>query len=103
MLEAIRRVKGYVAGKSFQEFARDSLTVDAVLRNLEIIGEAASQLKQEFKAKYANIPWRDIQDFRIVVAHKYWKINLDRIWDIIGTKLNPLKKEIGEILQKELK
>ena len=55
------------------------IVVDAVLRNLEVIGEAATQVPKDIKEKYNSIPWRDIEDFRIVAAHHYWKINKERI------------------------
>ena len=67
---------------------------------LEIIGEAANQVPEEIKKKHSKIPWRDIQDFRIVVAHKYWKINLERIWDIIENKLQDLREQIEDLLKK---
>jgi uncharacterized protein with HEPN domain len=79
ILEAINHIQDYTENKSIQDFRTDSLVVDAVLRNLEIIGEAATQVPDELRKKHKEVPWRDIQDFRIVVAHKYWKINLDRI------------------------
>lgn len=101
ILEAIERIKEYTKGASLEKFSKKKMAVDAVLRNLEIIGEAATQIQKEIKEKRKEIPWRDIQDFRIVVAHHYWKINLDRIWDVIQTKLEPLKDKIQKILQEE--
>ena len=84
-----------------EQFGKSPLVIDAVLRNLEIIGEAAAQVPVELKERYQETPWRDIQDFRIVVAHHYWKVNLNRIWDILENKLEPLRKQIEEILSKE--
>lgn len=101
IIEAIERVQEYVGSKDIEEFIKEKITVDAVLRNLEIIGEAATQLQQEIKDKYSDIPWREIQDFRIVVAHHYWKVNQVRIWDIIEHKLKPLKEQVMQILEKE--
>ena len=75
--------------------------MDAVMRNLEVIGEAATQVPQNIKDRYKNVPWKDIQDFRIVVAHHYWKVNTARISDIIENKLDELKKQIQNILEKE--
>ena len=87
VLEAIRRIFLYVEDKTFEDFQADAMMVDAVLRNLEVIGEAITQVPLEVKESYKEIPWRDIQDFRIIVAHKYWKINLERVWDVIENKL----------------
>ena len=76
--------------------------MDAVMRNLEIIGEAATQLSPELKEKYKVVPWKDIQDFRVVVAHHYWNVNTMRIWNIIESKLGELKQQMEGILEKEL-
>jgi uncharacterized protein with HEPN domain len=101
ILEAIERIEEYTYGLEFEEFENNKMIVDAVLRNLEIIGEAASQIPTEIKEKYKATPWRDIQDFRIVAAHHYWKINKERVWDIVENKLNTLSKEINSILESE--
>jgi len=103
ILEAIRRVREYVGNKNLDDFSNDKMVVDAVLRNLEIIGEATTQLSKNLKEKHTNLPWRDIQDFRIVVAHHYWKINKERIWDIIENKLDSLKEQVEEVLNAEEK
>ncbi len=99
ILISIERVENYTSS-GFEDFVRNPMAIDAVMRNLEIIGEAATQLPELFKEKYPEVPWRDIQDFRIVVAHHYWKIHLERVWDIIEHKLDSLKKQIHFILKK---
>ena len=86
---------------TLKDFKKSGISTDATLRNLEIIGEATTQLQKDIKEKYYDIPWKDIQDFRIVVAHHYWSINQERVWDIIKTKLDPLKQQIQDILKKE--
>ena len=101
ILEAIIRIEEYTEKMEFSDFDGSKITKDAVLRNLEMIGEAASQLPFEVTAKYTSIPWRDIKGFRIVAAHHYWNINLERIWDIIEHKLSDLKKEIKYIIEQE--
>ena len=97
ILESIRRIKEY----SEDEEKSEMIKVDAILRNLEIIGEAATQIPKEVKSKHKDIPWRDIQDFRIIVAHHYWKINLERVWDIVQNKLPVLEKQVKDLLKKE--
>lgn len=86
---------------NFEEFSENKVKVDAVMRNMEIIGEAAAQLPENIKEKYKDTPWREIQDFRIVVAHRYWKINKERIWDIIENRLDSLRQQVEEILANE--
>ena len=101
ILEAIERVGQYTQGMNLEEFSKSKITMDAVLRNLEIIGEAATQLPKDKKEKYNKVPWEDIQNFRIVAAHHYWKIDKVTIWDIIENQLNILSQQIQEILEKE--
>ena len=101
IIEAIERIQEYIGSMDYEEFCEKGITLDAVMRNMEIIGEAATQLSEEIKDKYKEVPWRDIQDFRIVVAHHYWKVNKRRIWDIIENKLEPLKQQVEEILKKK--
>lgn len=100
ILEAIRRVKEYTNNLDLEEFLSQKMVVDAVMRNLEIIGEAVSQLPENLKKEFPEVPWREVKDFRNVVAHKYFKINLERIWDIIENKLDPLEKQIVTILKR---
>lgn len=99
IVEAIDRIIEYTEGITLEEFKKSKIKVDAVMRNLEIIGEVACQLDKEMKDKYKDITWRDIQDFRIVVAHHYWKINIERIWDIVENRLNVLQKQVNDILK----
>ena len=101
IIEAINRVKEYTSSMEVDDLRGSKITIDATTRNLEIIGEAVSQLPQELKDKYPHIPWRDINDFRNVVAHKYWNINIERVWDIIENKLDQLNNQVNEVLQKE--
>ena len=103
ILEAIRRIQEYIGSMDCEELSENMITLDAVMRNMEIIGEAAAQLQKEIKDKYKEVPWREIQDFRIIVAHHYWKVNLQRIWDIIENKLDSLKQQVDDILEKEKK
>ncbi len=100
ILEAIRRVKEYTNNLDLEEFLSQKMVVDAVMRNLEIIGETVSQLPENLKKEFPEVPWREVKDFRNVVAHKYFKINLERIWDIIENKLDPLEKQIVTILKR---
>ncbi len=97
IIESINRIKEY----SDNEEQSEMIKIDSILRNLEIIGEATTQIPTEIRKKYDKIPWRDIQDFRIIVAHHYWKINLERVWDIVENKLPIPEKQIKELLKKE--
>ena len=73
----------------------------AVLRELEIIGEAANKLPDELKKQYPSVPWRDITDFRNILAHHYWAIDLETVWNIIhnSDKLPDLKIQVEICIQ----
>ena len=101
MLTSINRIKDYTQDLEYDNFTKNQLIIDAVLRNLEIIGEAVNSIDEKIKFKYSNILWRDIKDFRNVVAHKYFSINLERIWDILENELDILEKQIEKILKNE--
>ena len=101
ILESIERIGKSLKNVTKEVFEKDVDIQDAVLRRLEIISEAASNIPHEIKAKYVNIEWKKIIGFRIVVAHTYFNVDMDIVWDIIENELPKLKKEISEILEKE--
>lgn len=97
ILEAMDKIERYVAGMSFEEFVADDKTVDAVVRNFEIIGEAARQMPAEFKATGSQIPWRDMADFRNVLIHEYFGVDLRTLWQIIELNLGELKQQLQDL------
>jgi uncharacterized protein with HEPN domain len=78
ILDAITAVQGYTEGMNFETFVADRKTVDAVIRNLIVIGEAASRIPDDFLSDHSDIPWRDMQDMRNFVVHEYFGVS-DRI------------------------
>jgi uncharacterized protein with HEPN domain len=91
ILESIEKIERYTAGISFEEFAGDDKTNDAVIRNLEIIGEAANRLPDEFKDQHSNIEWFKIVGLRHRIVHEYFGIDLGIVWQVV-TKDMPLFK-----------
>jgi len=83
----------------FEKFRADSKTIDAVVRNFEIIGEAASHMPEEMVASHPDIPWQDMRDMRNVLAHEYFGINEKIIWETIQNDLPPLISPLKGILQ----
>jgi len=82
ILDGIKRIEAYTTqGKD--EFLSNPIIQDATLFRLQTIGEAVNQLSPETKAKYPEIPWRDIVDFRNLLAHRYWRIDLSVVWAIL--------------------
>ncbi len=76
MLECMQKIERYFQDMKFEEFQSSEITIDAVLRNLEIIGEAARNIDEDIKNKYDDIPWQDIVDFRNRITHGYFNISL---------------------------
>jgi uncharacterized protein with HEPN domain len=100
ILECIGKIKRYAQSLDLIEFSEDDKTVDAVIRNFEIIGEASRQLPEEFKRKYPEVDWREMIDFRNVIIHGYFAVNMSIIWDIIQNELLPLENEIQKVMEK---
>lgn len=91
-------------GMSFEEFeAGDTLLIKGVLYNFLIIGEAANSMPAEIQARYPHIPWRLMANMRNVMAHEYFQVELDIIWNTIQNYLPPLIPQLETILQEESK
>ena len=99
ILERIERIEKYIAGLSYDDFIKDDKTKDAVVRNLEIIGEAANQIPMEIRERYKNIPWAQIVGLRHRLIHGYFVIDYDIVWNIIDREIIDLKIKIMEILK----
>jgi uncharacterized protein with HEPN domain len=87
---AIHKIKTYTEPLDFSGFAADEKTQDAVVRNLEVIGEAARLIPQEVRTSSHHIEWRKIIGLRNLLAHEYFGINLAIVWDVVTTKLDDL-------------
>ena len=101
ILESAAKINRYTSGMSFEQFEADEKTVDAVIRNFEIIGEAAGRLSDDFKAANAQIDWRKIRGFRNRVVHDYFGVDLAIVWNIIQSFLDELIKEIKPLKRQE--
>jgi len=98
MLEATGKIREYVAGLSLEGLKGDSKTLDAVVRNLEIIGEAAKKVPEEVRASTPDVEWKKIAGLRDILIHEYFGIDVNIIWDIITNKLPALEDEVKKIL-----
>ncbi|MEK6952586.1 MAG: DUF86 domain-containing protein [Nanoarchaeota archaeon] len=98
ILESIKNIEEFSKSLSKEEFAKSRLKQSAIIRELEIIGEASKNLSDEFKNKYKIIEWKLIAGFRDKLAHHYFGIVLERVWNIIEKDLPNLKKEIEKII-----
>ena len=92
ILEAIVQIREYTREMNLEGFSGDRKTQDAVVRNLEIIGEAAARLPEELKAMAPQIEWRKMVGLRNILAHEYFGVSIPVIWDVIVNKLGPLEE-----------
>ncbi|MBS3132565.1 DUF86 domain-containing protein [Candidatus Woesearchaeota archaeon] len=99
ILDSIQKAEKYTEGISRQGFLKSKIIQDAVIRNLEIIGEAAKNIPKNFRDKYPEISWRQIAGFRDILIHMYFGIDLDLTWDVIKKDLPGLKQKLRKILK----
>ncbi len=100
ILDAIAVIQGYTAGMDYPVFTHDRRTVDAVLRNIAVIGEAASRVPEAIQAISPEIPWADMRDMRNVVVHEYFGVNRQILWDTVTTGLQPLVSQLRSLLDR---
>lgn len=99
ILDCIEKVERYLQNYDFEKFQNDELVTDAVVRNVEVIGEAANNLTRDFRSKTPNIKWRKIISTRNRIIHGYATVDLEIIWNITQSDLEELKTEIEKILE----
>ena len=98
---AMERIAEYIHGYSFVKFKQDHKTVDAVIRNFEIIGEASKNLPKDFKESHSEIPWSEMYWLRNKVSHQYFGIDYEIIWDVASNYLPENKRQLEAIIEKE--
>ncbi|MFH1442117.1 MAG: DUF86 domain-containing protein [Candidatus Omnitrophota bacterium] len=96
---AIKKIEKYSRNLSLQRLKKESLIIDGIARNLEIIGEAAKNIPHTVKENYPDIEWKKIAGLRDILAHEYFGIDIDVLWDIVKNKLPDLKKKVYHILR----
>lgn len=101
ILESCRKIRQFTEGMSFEEFESDPRTQDAVIRNFEIIGEAANRLPDDVKSLYPDFEWAKIIGFRNILIHEYFGVKLETVWNAIQEKIPILEKETQLVLGEE--
>jgi uncharacterized protein with HEPN domain len=101
MLESLKKIRRYTHEISFEEFCSDDKTIDAVIRNFEIIGEAANRIPEEIKLDNPEIPWRSLVGLRNRIIHEYFGVDLEIIWDIIENDIEICHDWIETLLEQE--
>ena len=94
---SIEKIERYINSFTMDSFKVDDKTVDAVVRNLEIIGEAVRQIPSAFKEEHSNVPWNQIAGLRNRIVHDYFGLDIEMIWHIVTFDLPELKSKIGKI------
>jgi len=97
---ACEKVARFTKGMTYKEFVNDDLRFDAVLRNLEIIGEAAKSISEHTRKKYPDVKWRKIAGFRDIVIHEYFGVNDETVWDIVAHEIPSLLATVSMMLKK---
>lgn len=95
--EAIRRIESYTKGISYQAFLKDLKVQDAVVRNVEIIGEAVKNLPVDFKHKHHAVNWKNLAGLRDKLIHHYFGVNWDIVWSVVKEKLPEFKAQLEKL------
>jgi uncharacterized protein with HEPN domain len=98
ILLSMEKISTYVGTMEKDAFLKDGRTVDAVVRNLEIIGEAASRIPDDFKGAHPEIPWRKVVGLRNRIINEYFGVDLEIVWSVISNDLPPLKAGVNRIV-----
>jgi len=99
ILESAKMAVSYLETISFMEFQENNLLQDAVIRRIEIIGEASIRINKATQSKYSHLPWREMKGMRNLLIHEYDDINIDEVWNTVKNDLPVIIKEIEKIVQ----
>ena len=103
ILDSMDLIEGYLKGKTYEEFEENQMLQDAVIRELEIVGEATKSLSQEFREKYPDIPWRQMAGMRDKLIHGYFGVDVGAVWDTATEDIPSLREKLQKILENKEK
>lgn len=97
ILDSINKITEYTQGLTYESFSKDEKTIDAVVRNLEIIGEAAKNVPSEVTGRYNDVNWEKMVSMRNKIMHEYFGIDVEILWQTIRENLPELKEQIQKL------
>ena len=101
IIESINKIEEYTQNLTFEDFERTPLRIDAVVRNIEIIGEASKNIPEEIQNKFKDIPWKKIKGIRNRIVHEYFSVDISIIWFIVKNELESLKNSLQKHLAED--
>lgn len=99
IINAVKAIESYIEGMEYENFAFDQKTIDAVIRNLTIIGEAANNVPEEIIREHPSIPWQEMKGIRNIVVHEYFGVSASIVWDTVRIDIPPIIPLLEKILE----
>lgn len=99
ILISMQDVEEFTSGITFEDFLQDKKTIKAVIRSLEVLGEAAKKIPDDIKARYPRIPWKRMAGMRDKLIHEYFGVDLQIVWNVVKQELPPVKPAIEELVR----
>ena len=100
IVDSIDDIGDFIKGMSFEEFSQDKKTINAVLRSIEVMGEAAKNVPEEIREQYPKIPWKKIGGMRDKLIHEYHGVDIETVWKTLHEDIPPLKGQVKNIIKK---
>jgi len=101
ILDSINDIADFIAGMSPEAFTKDKKTINAVLRSIEVMGEASRNIPEETRQQYPQVPWRKMSGMRDKLIHEYHGVDIDTVWQTLHEDIPPLKDMIQEVIDKQ--